>query len=424
MPTTKATFPGAQGQILAGRLDLPEGPPKAYALFAHCFTCSKDIFAASRVSTALTEQGIAVLRFDFTGLGSSEGEFANSNFSSNVGDLAAAADYLRAEHEAPRILIGHSLGGTAVLVAAARIPEAVAVSTINAPCDPAHMQHLIAAEIDTIWETGEAEVSIGGRKFRIQRQFLEDISSQNLKQAIGSLRRALLVFHSPTDATVDVENARRIFELAKHPKSFVALDGADHLLSRREDAEFVARVLAAWASRYLPDGDAAEAEAPSPPAPATAVAPGEAGEPGEPGTVTVTESGLSRLSQTIHDGRHTLAADEPERLGGADSGPSPYELLLASLGACTSITVRMYADRKQWPLERISVRLKHEKIHARDCAECETREGRLDRIEREISLDGPLDAEQRGRLMEIADKCPVHRTLHSEVVVETRLAEG
>ncbi len=401
----KVTFAGALGDRLAARLDLPEGEPKAYALFAHCFTCTKDIFAASRIAAALAEQGIGVLRFDFTGLGHSEGEFANTNFSSNVADLIKAADFLRETRQAPKIIVGHSLGGAAVLAATPGIPEAAAVVTIGAPSAPAHVQHLFHGALDQIAAEGEAEVEIAGRPFKVKQQFLEDISQQHLTEALGKLKKALLVFHAPRDQTVGIENAGEIFAAAKHPKSFISLDDADHLLSRKSDAVYVAEVLSAWVGRYL-DGTAVAAQAP------------EAAE----GAVVVTETGEGPFAQRITAGRHVLRADEPPSVGGKNSGPTPYDLLLAGLGACTSMTLRMYAGRKKLPLERVSVALRHEKIHAQDCADCETTEGRVDRIEREITLTGPLDAEQRRRLLEIADKCPVHRTLESEVKVVTALA--
>jgi putative redox protein len=403
----KIEFAGSQGAALAARLDLPAGQPLAYALFAHCFTCSKDIFAAARISAALAERGIACLRFDFTGLGSSEGEFANTNFSSNVADLVAAADYLRENHEAPRILVGHSLGGAAVIAAAPRVPEAQAVATVGAPADPAHVAHLLAEAKPEIEARGEAEVVLAGRSFRIQKHFLDDIAGQNLHEILGSLRKALLVFHAPRDETVGIENAGEIFGAAKHPKSFVSLDDADHLLTRKADAVYAGAVLAAWASRYV----------------SGMAAPAEALPPAEPGTVVVAETGASRFAQIINAGGHALRADEPVSVGGTDTGPGPYDLLLAGLGACTSMTLRMFAERKGWPLERVAVRLSHDKIHAADCAECETREGKIDRIERTLEMTGDLDAQQRQRLLEIADKCPVHRTLESENLIETRLAE-
>ena len=399
----KVTFTGAHGDTLAARLDTPSGPPAAYALFAHCFTCSKDIFAATRIAEGLAARGIATLRFDFTGLGSSEGEFANTNFSSNIEDLVAAADWLRDNREAPRILIGHSLGGAAVLAAAAQVPEAAAVATIGAPADPAHVSHNFAGHIAEIEAEGEAEVTLAGRPFRIRKQFLDDIAAQPMRDAIGNLRKALIVFHAPRDEYVDVGNAADIFTAAKHPKSFVSLDDADHLLSRKQDAVYVADVITAWASRYL--GEPAFAEE------------------GEAGAVTVSENGIGKFSQDVVIGRHLLHADEPQSYGGNDTGPTPYQLLSAALGACTTMTMRLYAERKKWPLESASVTVRHDKIHAEDCAECETRDGKIDSFVREIALSGALDDEQRARLLEIADKCPVHRTLHAEVTIATKLKE-
>src|SRR5438132_9101664 len=404
----KVSFPGSQGGLLAARLDHPAGTPLAYALFAHCFTCSKDGFAAARISRTLAERSIAVLRFDFTGLGNSEGEFANSNFSSNVEDLVAAAAFLREARQAPRLLVGHSLGGAAVLAAAARIPEAVAVATINAPADPAHVAGLLRPAMDEIAQAGEAEGTIGGRSFRIRKQLLDDLKEHRLLDVVHDLRKALLVLHGPHDQVVDIDHARRIFEAARHPKSFVSLDDADHLLSRRADAVYVATVLTAWATRYVGTPQ---------PRPERQV-------PVEPGTVVVAEAGAGKYAQRIDVGGHTLRADEPAAYGGDDTGPSPYDLLLAALGACTSMTLRMYADRKQWPLQRVTVRLQHDRIHAVDCAECVTRSGEIDRIRRAIVLEGPLDPEQRARLLEIAERCPVHRTLRSETQIVTRIVAG
>jgi len=400
----KVSFAGADGATLAARLDLPAGPPRAYALFAHCFTCSKDIFAAARIADGLAERGIAVLRFDFTGLGASEGDFANTNFSSNIEDLVKAAEFLRAHYEAPKLLVGHSLGGAAVLAAAARVPEAKAVATIAAPADPAHVaEHFTGARAE-IEAAGEAEVLLVGRPFRIKKQFLEDIEGHRLETAIGGLRKALMVFHAPRDAVVGIDNASRIFLAARHPKSFVSLDDADHLLSRKSDAIYVAEVLAAWAGRYLGTMQEPDVKAPE-------------------GHVVVEETGEGRFTQRIAVGRHVLRADEPESVGGLDSGPSPYDLLLASLGACTSMTLRMYADHKGLALEKTRVTLSHAKIHAEDCAHCETKEGKLDRIERHIELTGQLSGAERQRLLEIADRCPVHRTLHSEILIETKAVE-
>jgi uncharacterized OsmC-like protein/fermentation-respiration switch protein FrsA (DUF1100 family) len=401
MPAERFDFPNAQGQNLAALLDRPAGEPRAYALFAHCFTCGKDTHAAKRVAEGLTALGLAVLRFDFTGLGSSEGEFANTTFSSNVGDLVAAANELRRRAQAPAILIGHSLGGTAVLAAAAEVAEARAVVTIAAPCDPSHVTGLFKDRLEDIAAKGEVQATLAGRQFRISRAFVDDLAEHKLMQRIANLRKALLIFHSPTDEIVAIDNASRIFAAAKHPKSFVSLAGADHLLSRRSDAAYAANVIRAWAERYL--------EAPQDASQAA----------GDAKTVVVRETGQGRFQQEVTVGAHRFLADEPLEVGGLDSGPGPYDLLLAGLGACTAMTLRLYAERKALPLERVTVRLNHSRIHAADCADCETKEGMLDRIERAITLRGTLDAEQRRRLLEIADKCPVHRTLTSEIDIRT-----
>jgi uncharacterized OsmC-like protein/alpha-beta hydrolase superfamily lysophospholipase len=401
MPAERFDFPNAQGQKLAALLDRPVGEPRAYALFAHCFTCGKDVRAAKRVAEGLTALGIAVLRFDFTGLGSSEGEFANTTFSSNVGDLVAAANELRRKAQAPAILVGHSLGGTAVLAAAAEVAEARAVVTIAAPCDPTHVTGLFKDRLQEIAAKGEIQATLAGRQFRISRAFVDDLAEQKLMQRIADLRKALLIFHSPTDEIVAIDNASRIFAAAKHPKSFVSLAGADHLLSRRSDAAYVANVIHAWAERYL--------EGPQPASEAA----------GDAKTVVVRETGGGRFQQEVTVGTHRFLADEPLDVGGLDSGPGPYDLLLAGLGACTAMTLRLYAERKALPLERVTVRLNHSRIHAVDCEDCETKEGMLDRIDRAITLRGALDAEQRQRLLEIADKCPVHRTLTSEIDIRT-----
>jgi alpha-beta hydrolase superfamily lysophospholipase len=248
----RATFPGSSGAELAARLELPGGAVRAFALFAHCFTCTKDALAARRIASSLAAAGVAVLRFDFTGLGSSEGDFANTNFSSNVDDLIRAADYLRRSYEAPAILIGHSLGGAAVLAAAGRISEAKAVVTIGAPADVGHVLRQLGGSLDEIMSAGEAEVTLAGRRFRIRRSFVEDAGMQRLEDKIRTLGRALLILHAPRDDVVGIDNASRIFLAAKHPKSFISLDDADHLLSRPQDAAYAAGVIAAWAARYLP----------------------------------------------------------------------------------------------------------------------------------------------------------------------------
>ncbi|WP_209503528.1 MULTISPECIES: bifunctional alpha/beta hydrolase/OsmC family protein [unclassified Ruegeria] len=402
MPTERITFAGHDGSQLAARLDLPDGPVLATALFAHCFTCSKDIPAARRISARLAAMGIAVLRFDFTGLGHSEGEFANTTFTSNVEDLISAAQYLAGRNMAPALLIGHSLGGAAVLRARAGIPTVKAVVTLGAPSDPAHVSHHFEAALPQIEEDGSAEVSLGGRPFRIGKAFVDDIAKSALSSAIADLKAALLILHAPRDETVSIDNASAIFLAAKHPKSFVTLDDADHLITRASDAEYAADVIAAWVSRYVKL---------CPPAP----------PPGAPeGVVRITEADPGGFIQDIQAGpNHHLVADEPASYGGTDKGMSPYGFVSAGLGACTSMTIRMYARRKGWPLTNVSVDVCHDKVHAQDAGL--VNDGKVDQFRRKIRLSGPLDQEQRQRLLEIADKCPVHRTLEGSAHITTEL---
>lgn len=407
------TFTGSAGDTLAARLDLPAAPPVAVALFAHCFTCSQDFIAASRVARGLVEAGIGVLRFDFTGLGSSGGDFANTNFSSNVDDLVLAADALGELSDAPMVLVGHSLGGTAVLGAAGRIPAARAVVTINAPADPAHVTRLLAPETLAALAAGEQDrevpVQIGGRQFRIRHQLLTDLQRSRVDAALGRLGRPLLVLHSPTDQVVDVANARDIFDAARHPKSFVALDGADHLLTGAGDGAYAATVVAAWVQRYLATPVTGHGAAPQE---------ATAGEAVPEGRVLVRSEGPGSLTQRVVAGRHAFLADEPVGVGN-DAGPTPYHLLLAALGTCTTITLRLYADRKGWPLGEVSVMLGHSR-HRRDG----DGDGPVtaEQIDIEVTLGGPLSPEQRERLLVIAQRCPVHRTLSGELNLVTSLA--
>jgi putative redox protein len=397
----KVEFTGATGAMLAARLDLP-AEPRAFALFAHCFTCGKDIFAASRISEALAARDVAVLRFDFTGVGSSEGEFANTNFSSNVRDLVAAADYLRRNHGPPALLIGHSLGGAAVLAAAPDMPDATAVVTIGAPASAAHVTHIFAANLADIVEKGIAEVTLAGRTFTITKQFLDDLTEQNFLDGLAKMRKALLVCHAPQDEYAGIENASIIFAAARHPKSFLSLDTADHLLRKRADGIYVADVIATWASRYLPVRE-----------PAAAL---------PDGVVEVSETRGGHLVQRVRAGRHLLVADEPIAAGGQDAGPGPYDYLLAALGACTSMTMRLYAERKRINVDRFSIRLLHRKIHAEDCADCDTKDGNIGEIDRDITIEGDVAEAERARLMEIADRCPVHQTLTHEIKIRSHLA--
>ena len=403
----QVSFSGGSGATLAAQLDLPpDGEPIACALFAHCFTCSKDLHAARNISRALTQQRIATLRFDFTGLGRSEGEFADTDFSSNVEDLVAAAAYMEREWEAPALLIGHSLGGAAVICVAERIPSARATVTIGAPFDPWHASGLFAESHDEIERKGEATVTIGERPFRVRKQLLDSLRATRHEEALRDLDRALLIFHSPVDQTVGIENAARIYTAARHPESFISLDQADHLLTDERDSCYVGRMIAAWVERYLP--------APSPPTLAEL----------HEGFRVVTRTGSEGFRTEIMADHHGLVADEPVAIGGADTGPTPYDLLMAGLGACTGMTLQMYARRKKWPLESATVHLRHNRIHAEDCESCEEQDdARMDRIQRVVEITGALDEAQRARLLEIADRCPVHRTLEAGVRIETTLGE-
>jgi putative redox protein len=395
----KLEFKGSQNTILAGLLELPDKAPIATALFAHCFTCGKDIAAASRIARALVKRGYAVMRFDFTGLGNSDGDFANTNFTSNVQDLVAAADHLRGQSMAPDILIGHSLGGTAVLAAAQELPECKGVVTIGSPADAQHVSKQFACDIQTIETNGEAEVDLAGRKFTIQKQFLDDIKQTSVEH-IGKLKAALLVMHSPIDRTVSISEAERIYKAAHHPKSFFSLDHADHLLTHAPDAEYVADIIAAWALRIADQTQTLN----RPKVPA--------------GEVLISEYDHQFMLDVYSDA-HQWIADEPTRVGGKNAGPDPYEHLLASVGTCTAMTLRMYAARKQWPLENAEVVLKHSREHKEDCDQCDEKPMQLDVIDRNITLKGDLTDDQRTRLMAIADRCPVHRTLTGTLEIRT-----
>ncbi|MFV0295880.1 MAG: alpha/beta fold hydrolase [Hyphomicrobiaceae bacterium] len=404
----KTTFNNQSGEELAARLDLPAGPVRAYAVFVHCFTCSKDLFAARVISQSLAQRGIAVLRFDFTGLGSSEGEFENTNFSSNVQDLLAAIAHLRENFQAPSILIGHSLGGTAVLAAAGDVPEVKAVATIGAPADASQVLVQLGGSVAQIREAGEADVQLAGRTFRIKKQFVDDAEATRLADRIGKLKKALLIFHAPRDDVVGIENASRIFLAARHPKSFVSLDDADHLVSRPRDASYVAGVIAAWAERFLPE---------------------EVADAADHHGVVVSETGLGKFQSAVLAGRHRLMADEPKSAGGLDSGPSPYDYLSAALGACTAMTLRMYADFKKQALGRVSVEVRHGKVAADHCEDCGAavagKTGKIDRFERIIRIEGDeVAGDLKDKLLEIANKCPVHKTLESSSAVITRYHAG
>jgi uncharacterized OsmC-like protein/alpha/beta superfamily hydrolase len=401
MASIKVQFSGTQDNTLAGRLELPVNQhPHTFALFAHCFTCSKNLRAVRSISRVLNQSGIAVLRFDFTGLGIARGDFADTNFSTNVADLQAAADFLTTHYEAPALLIGHSLGGAAVLHVADQLPSVRAVATIGAPYEPAHVKHLLVDGEAELSAKGEAAITIGGRPFRIKQQFLDDLDDLRQAHKIEQLERALLVLHSPQDLTVSIENAAAIYHAARHPKSFITLDGADHLLSEKMDAEYTGDIIACWVKRYLdlptPESLRREREV----------------------AVRLGAEGFTTEVMVRH---HNLTADEPADVGGNDFGPSPYELLSAALGTCTAMTLQMYARRKKWPLEEVVVHLDHRKDYATDLLEAKGPAGKIDHFDRVIELEGPLDDRQRTRLLEIADRCPVHRTLHAEVMVRTDL---
>jgi putative redox protein len=426
MPSTRIHFQNGRGEQLAARLEMPlDRTPRFYALFAHCFTCNKNLNAVRNIGRALTQKGIAVLRFDFTGLGESEGDFADTNFSSNIQDLEAAAAWLAAQHEAPSLLVGHSLGGAAVLHAAERLSSVQAVATVGAPADAAHVAHLFADQRERIEREGLAEARIGGRPFTIKKQFLDDIEAHRMQDVLGSLRKALLFMHSPQDQIVEVANAAHLYKAAHHPKSFISLDGADHLLSHKADSAYVGDVIASWAERYV---DAPALHANSTGKASVGSAADHILDPSfQTPHQTAVRLGEEGFTTQIVAEQHHLLADEPVRVGGADLGPTPYDLLLASLGACTAMTLRMYADRKGWPLEQVTVHLDHYREHRQDSEtdmDAGSAKGLMDKLDRAIHLQGPLDEAQRKRLLEIANRCPVHRTLENHPVVQTRLLEA
>lgn len=410
MPRIEAVFENSQGESLTGLLEVPSGAIKAYALFAHCFTCSKDNPAAARIALALASRGIAVLRFDFTGLGTSKGDFSHTNFSSNIQDLLAAAQYLEQQYTAPSLLIGHSLGGAAVLAAAHELSSVKAVVTIGAPATASHVKHLFADSYHKLQEQQSVQVELGGRSFNVRRQFIDDLENYNSVAHIGELRKALLILHAPLDDTVSIDEAARIFTAAKHPKSFVSLDNADHMLSNSQDSQYAAEVLSAWASCYLKTNQ-------------LSVKQEETARPLiEQGVVMVRECD-KKFTREILTQHHRLISDEPIALGGSNLGFNPYELLLAALGSCTSMTLRMYANHKRIDLQDIQVELQHGRIHAEDCADCEKQKTQIDVLTRNIRLTGDLSNQQRARLLEIANKCPVHKTLQNKIRIDTNLAD-
>ncbi len=402
MRSQKVSFTNTNGYELSARLELPVNQhPHTYAVFAHCFTCNKNLTAVRNISRALNMNGIAVLRFDFTGLGESEGEFADTNFTSNVDDLVAATHFLAENYHKPNIMIGHSLGGAAVLCAASQLPDLKAVVTIGAPFNPQHVSHLFEEGIEEIEATGAASINIGGRSFKVKKQFLDDLKRQYVEDKLKNLRKALLVMHSPQDKTVEIENAKRIYSTAHHPKSFVSLDGADHLLSDKKDSLYVGDMIACWSKRYInqPEKETLKVE-----------------------KQVAVRLGSEGFTTDVMVRQHSLTADEPESVGGNDFGATPYELVAAGLGACTAMTIQMYARRKKWQVDEVTVHLEHKKDYADDMdAVMDEKKRKIDKFEREIILEGDLDDAQKKRLLEIADRCPVHRTLHEEVEVVTQL---
>jgi putative redox protein len=398
-------FINHSGHRLAAKIEFPpDQKPIAFAIFAHCFTCNKNLPAVRNISQALASQGLAVLRFDFTGLGESEGEFVETTFTTNVTDILAGASFLEEKFSSPALLIGHSLGGTAAIFAASSLPSVKGVITIGSPADPAHVTHLLKNVIDEIDTQGEAEVKIAGRVFKIGRSFLLDIMQQDLSKILKGLKKALLVMHAPFDRTVGIENAKWLYETAMHPKSFVSLDSADHVLTNKEDSRYVGRLISSWASRYLPR-------------PQTKVLQSDQ-------QVVASLEPEDKFTTLIKAGNHYLTADEPISVGGEDFGPSPYELLSASLGACTVMTLRMYANRKKWNIGAIQVHLTHDKIYIEDQADnvgAGNNNSKVDVIDRLLAFSGNLTVEQSNRLLEIADRCPVHRTMEGAVLVRTSL---
>ena len=394
----KVSFKNSEGHQLSGRLDFPLiGKPKAYVLFAHCFTCSKNLKSVEHISQAFTQQGMAILRFDFTGLGQSKGDFADTNFSSNLSDLREAYNFLEENYEAPQIMVGHSLGGAAVLHVSGDLENVKAVATIGAPSTPDHVSHLLENGRKDLEEKGVADVNIGGRTFKMKKQFLDDLEEKKGKGVIRELNRALLIIHSPQDSIVGIENAQEIYLEAKHPKSFVSLDGGDHLMTSEADARYAGSIIANWASRYIEVN--AQEEAPE----------------GE----VITRIGSKGYTTEVIAGSHLMVSDEPPSVGGDDRGPTPYGYLLSGLGACTAMTLRMYADYKKIPLEEVEVKLTHDKIHKKDGENSESSEGKIDQIKRKIKITGDLTPEQRKRLIEIADRCPVHKTIEGKPEILT-----
>lgn len=400
----KTSFKNRKGETLSARIELPiDQHPHNFAVFAHCFTCTKNLIAIRNIAHQLVKEGFGVMRFDFTGLGESEGEFKNTNFSGNVEDIEDAAQFLKEKFESPTLIIGHSLGGTAALFAASRIESVKAVATINSPSNPEHVQHLIKSSIDEIEESGKAAVNIGGRDFTIKRQFLDDLKNHSLKEIVRNFGKALLILHSPQDEIVKVKNAQDLFVAAWHPKSFISLDGMDHMLSGQENSHYAGKVISGWALRYvdIPENKKIRSKH----------------------RVAASLDNQEKFTTYLKLGDHTGLADEPVTFGGNNFGPTPYEYLSAALVSCTAMTVQMYARRKNWNLENITVHVDYSKEHAYDSENCEKTSSKLDTFTKTIKLEGDLSDEQKNRLLEIADRCPVHRTLISTIQIRSSLLD-
>ncbi|WP_296703247.1 bifunctional alpha/beta hydrolase/OsmC family protein [Algoriphagus sp.] len=404
MNPLKLTFRNRKGLDLAAHLYIPlDQNPRFYAVFAHCFTCSQNFSAVRRISTSLSQQGIAVLSFDFTGLGRSDGEFEESTFSSNISDLLDASDFLERNYESPKMMVGHSLGGAAVMYASFDLPKVEAVITIGAPAFPGHIKKLFKESISKIKEMGSAEVVIGGRPFRVSKQFLEDLEQKPLENMLKKLNKSLLIMHSPQDEIVDIQNAAELYNAAKHPKSFISLDGSDHMVSKETDSEYVGEVIASWSKRYVSLEKTTE---------------NLYDTEGNQVKVRLSGPGFTTEIKTPH---HHMIADEPLEVGGDNLGPNPYDFLMASLGSCTAMTLKMYADRKKWKLNEVTVFLNHDKVHLNDSKNPSEKESKVSRFTRLINLEGALDEDQRQRLLEISHRCPVHRTLEEDIVIQTLL---
>jgi uncharacterized OsmC-like protein/pimeloyl-ACP methyl ester carboxylesterase len=402
MKSTKLNIKNDKGFTLHAYLELPANQkPNHYAIFAHCFTCTSSLSAVKNISRALTNYGFGVVRFDFTGLGKSEGEFADSHFSANVEDLIAVSDYMFSNYKAPSLLIGHSLGGAAVISAAAKLENIKAVATIGAPATISHVTNLFSHGIDEIKDKGEVEVNIGGRPFKINNEFIDDFSKTDLLSIVKNIRKPMLILHSPTDTIVGIKNAEQLYQQAHHPKSFVSLDNADHLLSKSEDSNYAGNMIGVWVQRYFnaQENEMLETK-------------------GEQlvGHLNLLENNFTTSIQTK---KHTMIADEPASAGGDDFGPSPYEYLNAGLVACTAMTLKLYAQRKNWDLQEVFVYVTHSRKHSDDLGIEVNKPSYLDHISKKLKFVGNLDETQKQRLKEIASKCPVHKTIASEVVFET-----